>query len=119
MHGGAESLGIKSLFLIQPIPGWGKTLTERERIMASGADQELYKEMTDHLLGLREQSGIPIYSLLDVFQNTKEEIYQDHAHVNELGNDIIARRVADLIAEVWGWRRKHVQRPGTEGSKSG
>jgi hypothetical protein len=119
MHGGAEALRIKSLFLIQPIPGWGKPLTEQERIFARGADRKLYKEMTDQLLGLREQFGIPVYSLLDVFQGTKEEIYKDQAHVNELGNEIIARRVADLIAEVWGWPRKRVQQPATEGLRSG
>ncbi len=109
MHGGAEGLGVKSLFLIQPIPGWGKVLTEQERIVARGADRKLYKEMTDHMVALREQFGIPVYSLLDVFQGTKEEIYKDHAHVNELGDEIMARRVADLIAEVWGWPRKRVQ----------
>ena len=79
MHGGAEALRIKSLFLIQPIPGWGKPLTEQERIAARGADLKLYKEMTDHVVGLREQLGIPVYSLLDVFQGTKEEIYKDQA----------------------------------------
>ena len=118
MHGGAEVLGIKSLFLIQPIPGWGKPLTERERIFARGAHRKLYKEMTDHLVGLRAQFGIPVYSLLDVFQDTKEEIYKDQAHVNELGNEIMARRVADLIAEVWGWPRKRVQQPVTEGLRN-
>ena len=119
MHGGAEALRIKSLFLIQPIPGWGKPLTERERIAARGADRQLYKEMTDHLVALREQFGIPVYSLLDVFQDTKEEIYQDRAHVNDLGNEIIARRIADLIAEVWGWPRKRLQQPATEGLRNG
>jgi hypothetical protein len=119
MHGGAEALRIKSLFLIQPIPGWGKPLTERERVVAQGADRELYKEMTDQLVGLREQLGIPVYSLLDVFQDTKEEIYQDQAHVNELGNEIMARRVADLIAEVWGWPRKQMQPPVTGGLRNG
>jgi hypothetical protein len=109
IHGGAETLGIKSLFLIQPIPGWGKLLTEQERIVARGADRKLYIEMTDHMVALREQFGIPVYSLLDVFKDTKEEIYKDRAHVNELGNEIMARRVADLIAEVWGWPRKRVQ----------
>jgi hypothetical protein len=117
MHGGAEALGIKSLFLVQPIPGWGKPLTEREKTFARGGDRTLYKEMTDQLVGLREQFGIPVYSLLDVFQDVNEEIYQDQAHVNELGNEIIARRVADLIAEVWGWPRKRVQQPTTEGLK--
>jgi hypothetical protein len=119
MHGGAEALNIKSLFLIQPIPGWGKPLTERERTFARRGDRTLYKEMTDQLVGLREQFGIPVYSLLEVFQDTKEEIYQDQAHVNQLGNEIIARRVADLIAEVWGWPRKRVQQPATEGLRNG
>ena len=32
--------------------------------------------MTNQLVGLREQFGIPVYSLLDVFQDTKEEIYK-------------------------------------------
>ena len=105
-------MGIKSLFLIQPIPGWGKPLTENERVFAQGADRKLYKEMTDHVVGLREQLGIPVYSLLDVFQDTKEEIYKDQAHVNELGNEIMARRVADLIAEVWGWPRKRTATTG-------
>ena len=73
MHGGAEALRIKSLFLIQPIPGWGKPLTEQERIAARGADLKLYKEMTDHVVGLREQFGIPVYSLLDVFQDEGRE----------------------------------------------
>jgi lysophospholipase L1-like esterase len=75
--------------------------------------------MTDHVVGLREQFKIPVYSLLDVFQNTKEEIYKDQAHVNERGNEIMAGRVADLIAEVWGWPRKRVKRPVTEGLRSG
>jgi len=109
IHAGAEALRIKSLFLIQPIPGLGKPLTEHERIFAQGTDRKLYKEMTDHVVALREQFGIPVYSLLDVFQDTKEEIYKDHAHVNQLGDEIMARRVADLIAEVWGWPRKRPQ----------
>src|SRR5262245_34117137 len=117
MHGGAEALGIKSLFLIQPIPGWGKPLTEQERIFARGTNHKLYKEMTDHVVGLREQFKIPVYSLFDVFQNTREEIYKDQAHVNERGNEIMAGRVADLIAEVWGWPRKRVQQSATKGEE--
>ncbi|HET6266082.1 MAG TPA: hypothetical protein VFG11_00065, partial [Acidobacteriota bacterium] len=118
MHAGAEALHIKSLFLIQPIPGWGKPLTERERVVALGPDRELYKEMTDHVVGLREQFKIPVYSLLDVFQDTKEEIYRDQVHVNELGDKIVARRVADLIEEVWGWPRKREKQPTTVSSSN-
>src|SRR5262245_48154399 len=118
MYGGAEALKIKSLFLIQPIPGWGKPLTEKEKTFARGGDRTLYKEMTDQLVGLREQFGIPVYSLLDVFQDTQEEIYQDQAHVNQLGNEIMARRVADLIEAAWGWPRKRLQQSLTEGLRN-
>jgi hypothetical protein len=114
MYGGAEALSIKSLFLIQPIPGWGKFLTEREKTFAQGTDRKLYKEMTEQLVGLRERFGIPVYSLLDVFQDTREEIYKDPAHVNQLGNEIMARRIADLIEEVWGWPRKRVEQSATK-----
>ena len=37
----------------------------------------------------------------------------------KLGNEILARRVADLIAEVWGWPRKRLQQPVTEGLRNG
>ena len=29
---------------------------------AQGTDRELYKEMTNHMVGLRERLGIPVYS---------------------------------------------------------
>jgi hypothetical protein len=114
MHGGAEAMGIKSLFLIQPIPGWGKPLTPRETDFARNNNTELYKEMTDHMVASRQKHGIPVYSLLDVFQDTNEEIYKDQAHINELGNELVARRVADLVEKVWGWPRKKAQESSTD-----
>ena len=117
MHGGAEAMGIKSLFLIQPIPGWGKPLTPREAEFAQRTNAKLYKEMTDHMLGLRQKRGVPVYSLLDIFRNEQQEIYQDSIHVNEFGNEIMAKRIADLIEQEWGWPRKTVQ-PSNTGDKT-
>jgi hypothetical protein len=109
MHGGAEALGIKSLFLIQPIPGWGKSLTSRETEFARNTNTKLYKEMTDHMVITGEKHGVPVHSLLDIFRNEQQEIYLDPIHVNELGNEMIARRIADLIEKDWGWPRRKVQ----------
>jgi hypothetical protein len=106
IHAGAQAFGIKNLFLIQPIPGWGKPLTEEEKALVQKTDSKLYKRMADHISGLRERERIPAYSLLDIFNNEERQIYKDAIHVNELGNEIIARRVADLIEKIWGWPRK-------------
>ncbi|MER3422873.1 MAG: hypothetical protein C4293_06215 [Nitrospiraceae bacterium] len=106
MHAGAKEMGIPSLFLIQPTPAIGKPLTERERPFATMTDKGKYERMIKHLSGLREDRHLPIYSLSDVFQNTEEDVYQDAIHVNELGNRLMAERVADLIEKVWGWPRR-------------
>jgi hypothetical protein len=55
-----------------------------------------------------------VYSLLDIFRNEQQEIYQDPIHVNELGNEMMAKRIADLIEQDWGWPRKKVQQSSTD-----
>jgi hypothetical protein len=114
MHAGAQSMGIKSLFFIQPIPGWGKPLTPRETEFARNTNTKLYKEMTDHMVASRQKHGVPVHSLLDIFRNEQQEIYLDPIHVNELGNEMIAKRIADLIEKDWGWPRRKVQQSSTE-----
>jgi hypothetical protein len=107
IHAGARTMGIDSLFLIQPIPGWGKPLTAQETQFAQKTNTKQYKEMADYLAGSRQRYGIPIYSLLDIFQSRHEQIYMDAIHVNQLGNEILARQIADLIEQVWHWPRKY------------
>jgi hypothetical protein len=113
MHAGAATLGIKSLFLIQPTPAWGKPLTENEKPFAGKTPLMVYKKMNEELTALKERYAIPVYSLGSVFMNVREEIYKDHIHVNALGNEIIARHIADLIEKEWGWPR-HRASPATE-----
>jgi len=105
MNAGAESLGIKRLFLLQPTPASGKPLTDREKPFAQATNWSHYKRMSDDLLSLKSRFGIPVYSLLDVFDDVHEDIYRDHIHVNNLGDQIMARRIADLIETTWGWPR--------------
>jgi lysophospholipase L1-like esterase len=37
---------------------------------------------------------------LDVWTQTKETVYVDGVHTNDRGNEIIARRLADLVQEL-------------------
>jgi len=106
MHAGANALGIPSLFLIQPTPAFDKRLTEHEQPFALQTHRDAYEKMTNYLVGLRQTDNLPVYSLLDVFKDTDADIYKDAAHVNELGNQIMAQRIADLIESAWGWPRK-------------
>ena len=113
MHAGATAFGIKSLFLVQPIPGWGKTLTDQERAFARETDRDRYKRMADELATLRQQYGIPAHSLLEVFRDERGQIYKDAVHVNARGNEILAGHIADLIEKEWRWPRKprHTRSP--------
>ena len=55
MHAGAETFGIKSLFLVQPTPAWGKPLTDDEKPFARLTPWNIYKKMTDELIELRKR----------------------------------------------------------------
>ena len=63
------------------------------------------------LTALRER-GLPIYDLGDVFANEKGKIYADHIHYwrdsksESPGNRLMARRIADQLAETWGLQKK-------------
>jgi hypothetical protein len=105
MDAGAKALGIPGLFLLQPTPAFGKLLTEEERPFAEMTNKPAYDAVVRHLTGLREKHGLPVFSLGEVFKDTRERIYKDHIHVNDLGNRLMAERVADLIEQVWGWPR--------------
>lgn len=59
----------------------------------------------ERMLALRQEQGIPVYSLQDAFQGIDETVYTDHIHVNERGNRRMAEAVADLIEREWGWSR--------------
>ncbi len=46
---------------------------------------------------LREQ-GVPVFDLTTIFRDEPRTIYRDSCcHLNELGNDLLARRIAEII----------------------
>lgn len=105
MHAGADAFSIKSLFLIQPTPAFGKPLTREEQLFAEKTNKPDYLKLRKHLVDFAKRARLPVHDLADVFADTKEPIYKDAIHVNDLGNQLMAERVADLIEHVWGWPR--------------
>ncbi|WP_395709468.1 hypothetical protein [Reyranella sp.] len=103
---------VKTAYFLQPIPAWGKVLTEEEkRVVGDLSYGELYRRIVAGILTLRPQ-GLPIYDLGDVFANEKGTIYADHIHYwrddkNESpGNRLVAARIGEKLAETWGLQRK-------------
>jgi hypothetical protein len=108
----AQNNGVKSAFFLQPIPGWGKTLTEDEkRVVGDLSYADTYRRIVDGMMTLGER-GLPIYDLGDVFENQPGTIYADHIHYfanskgESLGNRLVAARIGELLAESWGLQRK-------------
>lgn len=109
----AKHWNLKTAFFVQPCPAISKTLTETEKGVVGDLDyRDHYLHMTEELLRLQEEN-VPIYSLLDVFKDRPETIYSDAIHFvwNRKGsgshaNEIVAKRMVELIATDWNLKRK-------------
>jgi hypothetical protein len=108
----ARDNGVKSAYFLQPVPAWGKTLTEEEkRVVGSLGYRDLYRRMVAGMMTLGER-GLPIYDLGDIFATQTGTIYADHIHYladNEgvsVGNRMVAARIGELLAKTWGLKRK-------------
>ena len=71
---------MKSAYFLQPMPAWGKTLTEDEK--ARRRRPGLRRPLSPH--GRRHddarERGLPIYDLGDIFKNDTSTIYADQIH---------------------------------------
>jgi hypothetical protein len=108
----ANDNGVKSAYFLQPVPAWGKTLTEQEkRAVGNLSYRDLYRRIVAGMMTLRER-GLPIYDLGDIFQDQKGTIYTDQIHYvsstdgDSPGNRMMAARICALLAESWGLQRK-------------
>ena len=103
---------VKAAYFLQPIPAWGKVLTEEEkRVVGDLAYGDIYRRIVAGMLALRQQ-GLAVYDLGDIFADEKGTIYADHIHYwrddkNESpGNRLVAARIGEKLAESWGLQRK-------------
>ena len=109
----AKDYNVKTAYFLQPVPSWGKTLTDEEK-RAAGAnmtDPVLYRRIVDGMMTLRDR-GLAIYDLGDLLKDEKGTIYADDIHFtrdkngDSPGYRLMAARVGQLLAETWGLKPK-------------
>ncbi len=112
MQSVARDSGLLSAFFIQPVPAIGKTLTAKEKAVTGDLSYaSTYRGMTDSLLALRS-GGVPIYSLLDVFQDSPETLYGDEIHMiqgtdgESVGYRMMAEQMVRVLAQSWHLKRR-------------
>ena len=109
----ARDNDVKTAYFLQPVPSWGKTLTEDEKRGASAnwTDPVLYRRIVDGMLTLRER-GMQVFDLGDLLKDHPERIYADDIHFirdtkgESPGYRLMAKAVADDLAKVWDLKEK-------------
>jgi hypothetical protein len=109
----AKDNNVKTAYFLQPVPSWGKTLTDEEK-RAAGAnmtDPVLYRRMVEGMLALRER-GLAVFDLGDLLKDHPETVYADDIHFirdttgESKGYRLMATRVADDLAKAWNLKAK-------------
>ncbi len=108
----ARDNGVKSAYFLQPVPAWGKTLSEEEKRNAGDLGyRDTYRRMVAGMMSLRER-GLAVHDLGDLLQDETGTIYEDFIHFarepdgRSPGYRLMAARMARSLAEAWGLRRK-------------
>ena len=108
----AKDYNVKTAYFLQPVPSWGKTLTEDEKPRAANsADPVLYRRIVDGMMTLR-QHGLAMFDLGDLLKDEKDTIYADDIHFirdskgESKGYRLMAARMGEQLAEAWGLKRK-------------
>ena len=108
----AKDNGVKTAYFFQPVPAWGKELTDDERRDAGDLSYgPLYRRIIDGMMTLRER-GLKMYDLGDLLKDVKERIYADDVHFQRVvggpskGYSMMAARMGEDLAEAWGLQRK-------------
>jgi hypothetical protein len=97
------------IFFLQPSPTVdpAKPFTPAEEQLGLGENPFLMKLHTDRFRTLQERArelrrkGLQIFDISDVFAETQETVYVDGCcHVNQLGNELIARRIIEALVKL-------------------
>jgi hypothetical protein len=97
---------------IQPVPAIAKPLSDEEKTVVGDLGYRArYERITGDVLRLAG-TGTPIFSLLDLFEHNRDTLYADVIHLRQLpdgtspGYALMARRMADVLAQTWHLRPK-------------
>ena len=108
----AHDSHVLSAYFLQPVPAIGKTLTEKEKAVVGDLRYaSTYRNMVDSLFELRGR-GVPVYSLLDVFQDSNQTLYGDEIHlIHDAGGEsagyrMMAEKMAAVLARSWKLKKR-------------
>lgn len=103
----ARDENVKTAYFLQPVPAWGKSLTEEERLNAGNLSYgALYRRLVGEMLTLRDR-GLPIYDLGAIYEKEGGRIYADDIHCwrgldgASPGYQIMAAQIAGKLADAW------------------
>ena len=109
----AKDNNVRTAYFLQPVPSWGKTLTEEEKRAAAAnmTDPVLYRRIVEGMLGLRDR-GLQVFDLGALLKDVPETIYADDIHFvrdtngESKGYRLMAKAVADDLAKAWDLKAK-------------
>jgi hypothetical protein len=108
----AKDNGVKSAYFIQPVPAYGKDLTEEEKKNAGDLKYgQMYRKIVDGMMTLHDR-GLAIYDLGDLLKDQQGTIYADDIHFirdksgDSVGYRLMAARMGQLLADTWGLKPK-------------
>jgi hypothetical protein len=108
----ARDNNVKTAYFLQPVPAWGKNLTDDEkRVVGDLTYSVIYRRIVAGMMTLKER-GLAIYDLGDMLKDEPSTIYADHIHFvrasdgESLGYRLMATRIAQLLADAWGLKAK-------------
>jgi len=119
MHAIAGAFGVKDAYFLQSMSAVDKKLTGEEiQVVGDRSYGPRYQEWVENTLTLRAD-GLNVYSLLDVFRDETQTIYQDGGHSlwnnkthESFGYRLIAKRMGETLADIWQFTSK----PGSPAS---
>lgn len=108
MHVLAKDRGVKTLFTLQPVLGFGtKPMHEIERTILEGWElripgymaylSKVYPLLVAELARLEQHRGAPTLSLVDVFAEVHQRVYVSRVHVSDRGTAIVVDHIVKAL----------------------
>jgi len=97
-----KGLGIRTLFVLQPIGYVGKPIHELEVTLRRGGAwwRDAFRVAEEEYRALNGTDGLTAVSLSGVFGREDRPVYLDPVHMNDLGNRLVGEALASPVVEL-------------------
>lgn len=95
-----EKYGFKTILVLQPILGTKKILSAEEQNYFTRYDSEKMSQHYQEYANKLNSTCMMTFDLRDGFDSNSETIFYDAGHVGDKGNQIIAKKIYDLISPI-------------------